>query len=259
MNVLMKVKNAGFSYLDGHEVFGNVNFTIEEGQIFSIIGPNGAGKSTLLNCITNLLQLNTGEIFIDGKLIKELDRKTIAKNIGYVPQTHNATYGYSVRDFVVMGRAPHISIYRMPSNEDFVKTDAAIESMGIAHLADRPYTDISGGERQQAMIARAIVQEPKIIIMDEPTSALDFGNQLKTIRMIKDLSKRGFAIIMTTHNPDHAIMLEDTVGILDRSGHLTVGPSKDTITEEMLSLVYKTDVKIEHVEKVGRNVCIAKL
>lgn len=259
MNSLLEVDQAAFTYPGGKTVFKEVNFTISPGQILSIMGPNGAGKSTLLNCIAGFNSLDRGSIRIEGIPLPKMNRKTIARYIGYVPQIHNPAYGYSIRDFVVMGRAPYISTFRMPGREDFAKADAAIEAMGISHLAGRPYTDVSGGERQQATIARVIVQEPQIIMLDEPTSALDFGNQLRAVRMIKELAERGYAIIMTTHNPDQAMMLGGLVGILEKNGRFSVGKAQEIINEETLTELYQTEVKIPYVEQISRNACLARL
>lgn len=259
MSNLLEVKNAAFSYPDSTAVFRDVSVTVNVGQVLAIIGPNGAGKSTLLNCIAGFYTLDKGSIYISGIPIKKMNRKTVAQSIGYVPQIHNPAYGYSVRDFVVMGRAPYISAFRLPAKGDYAKADAAIELVGISHLAQRPYTDLSGGERQQATIARVIVQEPQIIMLDEPTSALDFGNQLRTIRMIKELSERGYAIVMTTHNPDQAIMLDGMVGILEKNGQFSVGRAQEIIKEKTLTELYQTEVKITYVEQVARNVCLTRL
>jgi len=258
-NIQLEIRQGAFRYHDGPVIFEDVSFSLRAGQVFCILGPNGAGKSTLLNCLANLFPLQKGEILLNGQPMHTLSRREVAQWIGYVPQSQDPTYGYTVRDFVVMGRAPYISTMQLPKQEDFEKADQALEIMGIEHLRDRPYTDISGGERQQATIARVIAQEPKIILMDEPTSSLDFGNQLRTIRMIRSLAQRGYAVVMTTHNPDHAIMLDDTVGVLDREGRMTAGLARQVLTEQLLSSVYRVDVKIVHVDAVDRDACLTKM
>lgn len=253
---VIEVKNASFSYAS-REIFHDVSFSLREGQILSIIGPNGSGKSTLLNCLAGLLKLKAGEIFLDGRPQKRLKAREIARIIGYVPQYQAPVYGYTVRDFVVMGRAPYIRVLATPDKRDYEMADEAIGSMGIAHLADRPYTEISGGERQQATIARVMVQKPQIIMMDEPTSALDFGNQMRVIKNIHALSSEGYTVITTTHTPDHAIMLDDTVAMLDRTGTLRVGTTDEIMREKLLCEVYRTNVKLVYVKEVGRMACIA--
>lgn len=256
---LIEVKNAGFSYNKYKKIFSGVSFSLEPGQTLSILGANGAGKSTLLNCLANLLALDEGEIIVEGNSIKQMGMPEIAKIIGYVPQLNNPSYGYTVRDFVVMGRAPYISLFRMPSDKDYAYADEAIESMGISYLAEKAYTEISGGERQQASIARVLVQKPKVIMLDEPTAHLDFGNQLRTIKIVKELADRGYTIIMTTHNPDHAIILDDTVGIIGRVGHMQVGSVADIISEKSLKQVYNTELKLAYVKEVGRIACIGNI
>jgi iron complex transport system ATP-binding protein len=131
-----------------------------------------------------------------------------------------------------------------------------MERMDILHLADRPYTEISDGERQQATIARVLVQQPKIILLDEPTSALDYGNQMRTLQLIKELARDEYVIVMTTHTPDHAILLDDTVALLDRKGTLSVGSVDAIMKEDILREVYRTDLKLIYVPEVGRMTCL---
>lgn len=259
MSKLLQVTNASFAYKAGRSIFSDVSFEMSEGQVLAIIGPNGAGKSTLLNCLVGQTPLSQGEVQICGIDINKLPRREVAKLVGYVPQTDNPVYGYSVRTFVVMGRTPYISTFHMPSKEDYLKADEAIKSLGIQHLAQRSYMEISGGEQQQASLARVVVQEPKLIVLDEPTSALDFGNQMRVLRMVKQLGKRGFAVIMTTHSPDHAIMLNDTVAMLDNDGHLCVGKPDEIIESHRLSKMYREDVKTPYVDCVERHACLTHL
>lgn len=259
MNTLLKVTDASFAYENGREIFSGVSFDMQQGEIMTIIGPNGAGKSTLLNCLVGQAQPQKGEICVGGKNISGLPRKEVAQLIGYVPQEDNPVYGYSVRTFVVMGRTPYINTFHMPSKEDFQKADEAMDSLGISHLAERPYTEISGGERQQAALARVVVQEPQLIVLDEPTSALDFGNQMRVLRMVKQLASRGFALIMTTHNPDQAIMLNDKVAIMGGDGSLFIGKADDVIDSGRLSEIYREDVKTPYVECVDRRACLTHL
>ena len=254
---VLEVKNAAFQYKSSRTVFSDVSFSLNKGQILSIIGPNGCGKTTLLNCLGNLLKVTGGEILLFGKSLNEYRPKEIARIVGYVPQILTLSFGYSVRDFVVMGRAPHISILATPREGDFALADQAIADMRITHLADRPYTEISGGERQQATIARVVVQKPQIIMMDEPTSALDFGNQMLTVKMIRSLADQGYTVIMTTHTPDHAIMLDDTVAIMDREGRLRIGGAMQIMREDILQEVYRTKLKLVYVPEVGRMTCVS--
>jgi iron complex transport system ATP-binding protein len=254
--MLLDVRCASFRYGDGRYFFKDVSFSLEPGRILSIIGPNGAGKSTLLNCVSGILKLDEGNIFLKGENQRTMKSRDIAKIIGYVPQSHTPVYGYTVRDFVVMGRAPYIGIFASPGKREYEIAEGAMVTMGISHLADRPYTEISGGERQQVSIARVIAQQPKIIMMDEPTSSLDYGNQMLVVKMIRRLAAEGYTVIMTTHTPDHAIMLDDTVALLDRDGKMHIGNTNEIMREDILKKVYRTDLKLVYVEQAGRMVCI---
>lgn len=259
MSSLFDVRHIAFSYPNSKQVFQDVSFSLEPGQVLSIIGPNGAGKSTLLGCLVGQLPPTSGQILADGTSLHTMARQDIARFIGYVPQDQSSVYAYDVRTFVVMGRTPYISTFRMPSREDYRLADEAIAAMGITHLAHRPCTEISGGERQQAAIARVVVQQPRIIVLDEPTSALDFGNQMRALNMVQTLSRQGYAVIMTTHNPDHAILVGGLVAALDQTGHLRVGSAEDMIQSSHLSQMYRVDIRVPYVEEVGRNACLTRL
>ena len=192
----LEVNRLSFSFDKDEPLFQDVSFTVMNGQVMSILGANGAGKSTLLNCVANLLRPTCGSITLDGIPLERMDLREIARSVGYVPQSHTPAYAYAVRDFVVMGRAPHLGPFQQPGAEDYMLADSALEELGIAHLRSRPYTELSGGERQQVTIARVIVQQPSIIMLDESTNHLDYGNQLRMLRMVRDLAERGFGIII---------------------------------------------------------------
>ncbi len=256
--MIIEAENLNFSYSkDSKQILHDVSLTLEEGEIMSILGPNGAGKSTLLSLLAVLNRPNSGVVKLCGKDAREMKPRDIASIISFVPQTHTPAFSYTVFDFVLMGRAPKVGMFERPRAKDFEIVNSVMEEIGILDLADKPYTEISGGERQQATIARALAQEPKAILFDEPTAHLDYGNQLKTLRVIRNLSEKGYAVIITTHNPDHAIMLGGTTGILDREGYFKTGLSKDIITEETLNNVYgRTNLKLTYMEEVDRYICI---
>ena len=253
---IIKVENLRFSYDNKRQVLNKVNLSLEEGEVMTILGPNGAGKSTLLNCIATLLEPDEGTVSLCGKDASAMKPKEVARILSYVPQNHTPAFSYTVRDFVLMGRAPSVGMFERPKAEDLEVVDRALEEIGLTELKDKPYTEVSGGERQQATIARAVVAEPKAILFDEPTAHLDYGNQLKTLRLIKSLQDKGYAIILTTHDPDHAIMLGGTTAILDRNGELTVGKTEEIITEETLNRLYDTELSLIRPEEVDRPVCV---
>lgn len=253
---LIQCDNINFSYDGKRQILDNVSFSIEKGQLVTLLGPNGVGKSTLLNCITGLLKPQGGKVLLDGKDIFSLSRKSIARKVAYVPQKNSVPFDYLVKEFVVMGRTAHLGILTTPSDHDYKLVDAALLKLGITDLAERQINELSGGEQQKACIARALVQEPALVILDEPTAALDYGNQIKVLNLIKELLGLGFAVIQTTHNPDHCLMLGGHVAILDKQGILETGDCYKVLTEERLKRVYNTDLRLAYVDDVKRITCI---
>lgn len=254
--MILDVQNLSFSYDRKRTIFHDVSFTLDKGEVLSILGTNGAGKSTLLNCIANLLKPKSGDILLNGRSIKTMTMRDVAKVIGYVPQVNLPTYAFTVRDFTVMGRSPYIGPFGNPSKEDYAIADEALDRMNIYHLRDKLYTEISGGERQQVTIARALTQQPQVILLDEPTAHLDYGNQFRVVQMIAQLADEGYALVMTTHNPDHAIILNGKVAILDRNGVLGVGQASDSLNGDTLSQLYGLEIKTVYDPDAKRNVCI---
>lgn len=256
--MIYEVKNITYQYPSSErKVLNGASAELKEGEILSILGPNGAGKTTLLNCMAGLLKPRSGMIKLCGKDLAAMSPREIAGIAGYVPQLHTPAFDYRVLDFVLMGRAPKTGMFGRPTKEDEDCCLRVLDSMQIGHLAEKSYIEISGGERQQVLIARAIVQEPKVILFDEPTAHLDYGNQHRVLRRIKKMAEEGFSVIITTHNPDHALLLGDKAAIVDRSGKITQGYSKDIITEENLRKVYDTDLRLLWIEELGRYACLA--
>ncbi|MDC7227230.1 MAG: ABC transporter ATP-binding protein [Spirochaetales bacterium] len=254
--MILEAKNLSFSYQKSRTIFNNVSFRIDAGEILTILGTNGAGKSTLLNCIANMYKPDSGEILLNGKRMSDMDISDVAKLIGYVPQLNSPAYGYSVLEYVVMGRTPYIGAFSTPGAEDYQIANESIEKMDIMHLRDKPYTQISGGEQQQVQIARSLAQQTKIILLDEPTAHLDYGNQFRVVEMIRNLAKEGYSMIMTTHNPEHAFILTGKVAILNRDGMLCVGCAEDTLDAGTLSELYALSIKTKYDADAKRKICI---
>lgn len=255
--MIYKADNLSFRYpTGGKPVLDGVSLTLEEGEILTVLGPNGAGKSTLLGCMLGLLRPQSGSVQLCGKELRSLGARRTALLVSYVRQTQTAAFSYSVADYVLMGRAPMLGAFRHPGKKDRAAAQRAMTDMGIERLADKPVDELSGGERQQAMIARAIVREPKAILLDEPTSHLDYGNQLRALRMIKRLSETGYSLVVTTHNPDHAILLGGRTAIIDHSGHMRTGAAKEMLREDILRDVYGAELRLCYQPEVNRSVCI---
>ena len=241
----------------GTPVLEQVKLSIEPRKTLSILGPNGAGKTTLLNAIAGLLAPDSGSIFYDGKIHKRMTPHEMALLIGYVPQVIVPAFDYSVLDYVVTGCAPRIGAFSRPGQEHYDIALQAIGEMGIAHLTEKSYRRISGGERQQVSIARVIAQRPAYILMDEPTSHLDYGNQILVLKTIQRLAQEGFGIVFTTHNPDHVLLLGGRVAVIDRKGRLRCGSCNEMMNEEFLSELYGIDLRLIRPDHTGRNICFA--
>ena len=254
---LVDVQGVNFAYPGHSQVLFDVSFKVQPGELVTLLGPNGAGKSTLLNCIMNLLTPQSGSVLLDGQSNQHMDRREIAQMVAYVQQSVDVTFGYTVRDYAVMGRTPFLKMYTPPSAEDYAIVDDALERLGVGHLSQRVYSELSGGQRQLIDVARAIVQQPRLILFDEPTSALDYGNQIKVLKMVDELSRAdGFAAIMTTHNPDHPILLDSSVCLLGRDGRLRKGSVDEIMQEDVLEEVYQAKLIIREVADAGRRVCM---
>lgn len=258
MGLTLKVEGAEFYYDDTHESgFKDVSFSLNPGEVLCILGPNGCGKTTLLKCLLGLLKLDKGYIWLDDKEINHLGRREIAKAVGYIPQLHQPSFPFSVLDAVLVGRAPHLSLLESPGKNDEEIAEMAIEAMGIAGLKSRPYTELSGGERQLVVFARVLAQQPALLLLDEPTAHLDFGNQIRVLHLVEELASTGLPIIMTTHLPDHAFLASSKVAIMKKGGFLCFGHPDDVITEENLERVYGIKVRIVGVgDSSKQKICV---
>ena len=206
----LAVQNLKFAY-GRHEVLKGISFTANEGELLSVLGCNGAGKSTLFKCMLGLLDGYSGSILADGQDVKTLSLRRLAKKTAYIPQLHYPAFNYSVFDMVLMGTAHRVSAMASPGEAEKDKTRAALLQMGIEGLSERSYNHLSGGEQQLVLIARALAQEARILILDEPTASLDFGNRIRVLAKIRELAGKGYTVIQSTHDPENAFMYSDRV------------------------------------------------
>jgi iron complex transport system ATP-binding protein len=240
---LIRVEGISFAYTQ-KTVLDDITFGISEGEIVTLLGPNGCGKSTLIKIMLGLLSPAKGGIFFNGKDIAQLSSKFLAKEIAYVPQTHKSSFPYTVMDVVLMGRIPHKTFFFKYSKSDMAIANDAIERLSIPHLADRAYTEISGGERQLTLIARALAQGAKTFIMDEPASGLDYGNQLRLLDQIIKLSREGYTFIKSTHSPEHALWVADRAIMIKNGTIMADGKCDNIINNENLFHLYNAKVNV---------------
>jgi iron complex transport system ATP-binding protein len=204
----------------GRVLARGLSLSLAAGEVLCLLGPNGAGKTTLLRTLLGLLRPHAGSVLLDGRGLANLSRRRIARRLAYVPQAASGGFAYTARQAVAMGRAAQLGALAAPGPRDLALAGAALDRLGIARLADRPVTELSGGERQLVLIARALAQEAAALILDEPASALDFGNQVRLLRLLSGLARDGLGVLFTTHQPDHALLIADRVALLGPDGVL---------------------------------------
>ncbi|MBN1380342.1 MAG: ABC transporter ATP-binding protein [Deltaproteobacteria bacterium] len=227
------------------EILRGVSFGVKTGQMTALLGPNGSGKTTLFKCVAGLWLHQAGDISFDGQDISSLSPEKRAWVLAVVPQEHEPPFPYSVFDAVLMGRASHVPLFNSPGRRDREVVQQALEAVGIGHLHQRPYTKISGGERQLVLVARALAQEAPLLLLDEPTSHLDFRNQIVILRKVRDtMRKQGLTVLMTLHDPNLAMQFADEVVMLHEGREIAAGAPAEVLTAENLRRMYGIDVNL---------------
>ncbi len=253
----LEIERANCGY-DGKPVVDDVSLALESGNVLCLLGANGSGKTTLFKAILGLLRLNGGRVLVDGADTASWPRHRLARTLAYVPQAHTPPFPFAVRDVVLMARTAHLGLFGSPSRRDAAIAEEAMETLGVSHLARARYTEISGGERQLVLIARAVAQQSKILIMDEPTSNLDFGNQVRVLRRVQELAGRKLGLLITTHFPDHAFLCASHVAVLKAGTLLAMGRPADVLTQHCLESVYGVSLRIVEVD-AGLRVCVPEM
>ncbi len=245
MVLKFRVSNGTFGYRKDSLLFEDINLTIEDGEILTILGANGVGKTTLLKCMMGFLKWHKGETLINEKSFNSFKSVDVWKRISYVPQAKITVFPYSVIEMVLMGRNPHMSFFSMPKQEDIEKSKSVMEELNILKLENKVVSELSGGELQMVLMARALVSEPEVLILDEPESNLDIKNQLIVLDVIQKMSKqKNITCIINTHYPEHALRISDKTLIFSYGNNYIYGKTSEIVNESNIKRFYEVESKI---------------
>lgn len=239
----IEIRNLSFAY-SLRDVLRDVSLCAEDGQLLAVLGPNGVGKTTLFRCILGLQQQYKGNIFIDEIDAHTLTPRELAHKIAYIPQTHGIAFSYSVQDMVLMGTTHQVSSMGVPKQKELDAANGALEKLGISHLTYHNFSKLSGGEQQLVLIARALAQNTKTLLMDEPTASLDYGNQSLVLRQVRKLADDGYTILLSTHNPQHAIWYADRAVALLNGTIAAFGSPDDVVDAALIEKLYGVTVRL---------------
>lgn len=248
MAVMFAVDDVWFSYHADHEVLKGVSFSVDSGDILCLLGSNGTGKTTLIRCILGFREPPRGQITMEGRDVSCMKSAERAKLMAYVPQASTIAFPYRAEEVVMMGRVSHLRTGAAHSARDHEIVRESMCRLKIEHLADRRFQELSGGERQMVLVARALAQEAKLLVMDEPTSNLDYHNQVRILAAIKHLASKGLGILMTSHYPDHAFLACSKVALLKGGRVMAAGDPNEVVTSESLTELYDTTVVVARTE-----------
>jgi iron complex transport system ATP-binding protein len=253
--MILEVENGCFGYPKQEEILTDINIKLEEGHILSVLGPNGIGKTTLLKCMIGLMPWSRGRSLLTGKDIRTLKSKEIWNMISYIPQTHGFSFSYTGLEMVMLGRSSHLGLFSQPGDREIEMAEAMMEKVGITRLADKDCNRMSGGELQMVLIARALINEPKLIILDEPETGLDFHNQILVLNMVEKLAhEENIGAIMNTHYPTNAMSIADEALMMNRKGDRFYGPTGDILNESNISKSFDVNVVVDEIMYQNRTI-----
>lgn len=246
---VLSVFNLSFDYRH-QSVLHHITFSVERGTICGLLGPNASGKTTLLKCINGVLKPREGEVEVNGRQIRDLSRREIARLMAVVPQQTSVVFSFTTLQMVVMGRAARLGKLRLPSRQDYKDAEKTLEELKVGDLAKRPFNELSGGERQLIVLARALFQDTLILLMDEPTSHLDFKNQFMIMDMVREVTKaKRLATVVSLHDPNLAARYCSQMVMLKGGRIYQEGPSETVFKRETLAAVYGMRVVVENTSK----------
>ncbi|MDX9849929.1 MAG: ABC transporter ATP-binding protein [Anaerolineaceae bacterium] len=245
---MIGLENIQFHYDPGKTILNDLSLSVEKGSITAILGPNGTGKTTLLHTILGLLAPQAGEIWIAGKNIADYKRSELSQVMALVPQSEVVPFNFRVIEYVLLGRTPQLGFLDMPSEQDIELVRETLDLLEVSHLEQRAVTELSGGEQQMVVLARALVQQPQVLLLDEPTSHLDLSNKGRLLKILETLAQRGVTIVFSTHDPDAAAMIADHVILLKAGAVLDAGLIEKVLTSEKLTQTYGTEVKVLEID-----------
>jgi iron complex transport system ATP-binding protein len=251
----LRVDDLTFGYTAGSPVVRGVSLRVEAGEVLFLLGHNGSGKTSLLSCLNGVNRAWSGQVTLDGVDVFSMPPAQRARRIGMIPQLHVATFAYRVLDVVLLGRAPHLSTFAAPSSHDHDVALRSLERIGLADLSDRPYTELSGGQRQLVMVARGLAQQCDILLMDEADAHLDPRNQFRVLEVVSDLAhQQGLSFVISSHAPNNALTYADRVVLLQHGRTLATGSVHETLTETLLAEAYGMPTEVVSKVVNGRRV-----
>ncbi len=252
---IIKLEGISFTYkTDNNRVLKTVSLEISENSVTGILGPNGVGKTTLLHLLLGWNRPDSGSIEINGRPIGSYSRKEMGRLIGLVPQYEHISFEYSVLEYVLLGRTPHLGSLQSPSSRDYSIAEAALDTVGMKGISGKAVNRLSGGEKQLVLVARSIAQEPSVLLMDEPMSNLDLANKLRLLGVMRTLNSEGVTILFTSHEPDVAASIADSVVLMGEGDTICYGNTDELISSKSLSRIYGIPVKVDDYK--GRKILI---
>ena len=244
----LEIRDGCFGYRNGTPILDHIRLQAESGDLIAVLGPNGAGKTTMLRCMLGFLRWTSGESLLDGRAIHSIPARELWRCVAYVPQARNFSSAATAEETVLLGRNAHIGLFSQPKRSDIEFTHSLLEKMHIDFLAQKSCAEMSGGELQMVLIARALAAEPKILVLDEPESNLDFRNQLIVLETMTELTRQGITVIFNTHYPDHALRRSNKALLLHKGGTALFGETHEIVTETNIQNAFRVRTVIGEIE-----------